>query len=242
MIKTGILINMSVLFSLYGNGMIRGRDDKGTGVVPSSGTKKDRPHCPRRKGSMNKLWLGLIFLGLLFSFINKSPQTVTNVLFFEIEKSVDLILNLISIMAFWIGLMRVAEKTNILNKLSSALKPFVGYLFEDVQNNLKAVNAILLTLAANLMGIGNSATAFGIKAMEEMQKANLNKKRATNAMCMFLIINVSSIQLIPLNIIKLRADSGSSAPSEIMVPTLIVTIFSTMVAIISGKYFERKGS
>ncbi|MDI9495139.1 MAG: nucleoside recognition domain-containing protein [Bacillota bacterium] len=191
---------------------------------------------------MNKLWLGLIFLGLLFSFINKSPQTVTNVLFFEIEKSVDLILNLISIMAFWTGLMRVAEKTNILNKLSSALKPFVGYLFEDVQNNLKAVNAILLTLAANLMGIGNSATAFGIKAMEEMQKANLNKKRATNAMCMFLIINVSSIQLIPLNIIKLRADSGSSAPSEIMVPTLIVTIFSTMVAIISGKYFERKGS
>jgi spore maturation protein A len=145
-------------------------------------------------------------------------------------------------MAFWTGLMRVAEKTNILNKLSSALKPFVGYLFEDVQNNLKAVNAILLTLAANLMGIGNSATAFGIKAMEEMQKANLNKKRATNAMCMFLIINVSSIQLIPLNIIKLRADSGSSAPSEIMVPTLIVTIFSTMVAIISGKYFERKGS
>ena len=191
---------------------------------------------------MNKLWLGLIFLGLLFSFINKSPQTVTNVLFFEIEKSVDLILNLISIMAFWTGLMRVAEKTNILNKLSSALKPFVGYLFEDVQNNLKAVNAILLTLAANLMGIGNSATAFGIKAMEEMQKANLNKKRATNAMCMFLIINVSSIQLIPLNIIKLRADSGSSAPSEIMVPTLIVTIFSTMVAIISGTYFERKGS
>jgi len=182
---------------------------------------------------MNKLWFGFVFCGLLFSFINKSPETVTNVLFFEIEKSVELILNLLPIMAFWTGLMRIVEKTNILNKLSSFLKPLVRYLFKDVQNDAKAVNAILLTLAANLFGIGNSATAFGIKAMQEMQKSNLS---------MFLIINVSSIQLIPLNVIKLRADSGSMAPSEIMAPTLIVTAFSTMVAIILAKYYEGKES
>jgi spore maturation protein A len=189
---------------------------------------------------MKKLWFGLIFLGLLFSFINQKPETVTNVLFFDIEKSVELILNLIPIMAFWTGLMRIVEKTNILNKLSSVLKPVIRYLFKDVQNDVNAVNAILMTLAANLFGIGNSATAFGIKAMQEMQKSNLRKNTASKAMCMFLIINVSSIQLIPLNIIKLRADSGSVSPSEIMVPTLIVTAFSTMVAVISGKYFERK--
>lgn len=188
---------------------------------------------------MNKLWFGLIFFGLLFSFINKSPVTVTNVLFFEIEKSVELILNLIPIMAFWTGLMRIVEKTNILSKLSSFLKPLVRYLFKDVQNDVKAVNAILMTLAANLFGIGNSATAFGIKAMQEMQKSNFNKKTATNSMCMFLIINVSSIQLIPLNVIKLRADSGSIAPSEIMLPTLVVTALSTMIAVIFAKYFER---
>ncbi|HNZ82443.1 MAG TPA: nucleoside recognition domain-containing protein [Sedimentibacter sp.] len=189
---------------------------------------------------MSKLWFGLISLGLLFSFINKSPETVTNVLFFETEKSVELILNLIPVMAFWTGLMRIVEKTNILNKLSTSLKPMVRYLFKDVQHDVKAVNAILMTLAANMLGIGNSATAFGIKAMQEMQKSNANKKTATNAMCMFLIINVSSIQLIPLNIIKLRAASGSSAPSEIMVPTLIVTAFSTMIALIFAKYYERK--
>ncbi len=189
---------------------------------------------------MNKLWFGLIFLGLLFSFINKSPETVTNVLFFEIEKSVELIFSIIPIMAFWTGLMRIAEKTNILDKLSLFLKPIIRYLFKDVQNDAKAVNAILMTLAANLFGIGNSATAFGIKAMQEMQKGNSNKKTATNAMCMFLIINVSSIQLIPLNVIKLRADSGSVYPSEIMAPTLIVTAFSTFVAVILAKCFERK--
>jgi spore maturation protein A len=189
---------------------------------------------------MKKLWFGLVFLGLFFSFINKKPETVTNVLFFDIGKSVELIISLVPIMALWTGLMRIVEKTNILNKLSSFLKPFVGYLFKDVQNDVKAVNAILMTLAANLFGIGNSATAFGIKAMQEMQKSNLRKNTASNAMCMFLIINVSSIQLIPLNVIKLRADSGSLSPSEIMVPTLIVTAFSTIAAVIFAKYFERK--
>ena len=189
---------------------------------------------------MKKLWFGLVFLGLFFSFINKKPETVTNVLFFDIGKSVELIISLVPIMALWTGLMRIVEKTNILNKLSSFLKPFVRYLFKDVQNDVKAVNAILMTLAANLFGIGNSATAFGIKAMQEMQKSNLRKNTASNAMCMFLIINVSSIQLIPLNVIKLRADSGSLSPSEIMVPTLIVTAFSTIAAVIFAKYFERK--
>lgn len=190
--------------------------------------------------NMKKLWFGLIFFGLLFSFINKKPETVTNVLFFDLEKSVHLILNLIPIMAFWTGLMRVVEKTNILNKLSYFLQPMVRYLFKDVQSDVRAVNAILMTLAANLLGIGNSATAFGIKAMQEMQKSNMRKNTASNSMCMFLIINVSSIQLIPLNIIKLRADSGSLAPSEIMIPTLVVTSFSTLVAVIFAKYFERK--
>ena len=136
--------------------------------------------------------------------------------------------------------MRIVEKTNILSKLSLMLKPMVGYLFKEVQHDAKAVNAILMTLAANLFGIGNSATAFGINAMHEMQKSNLRKNTASNAMCMFLIINVSSIQLIPLNVIKLRADSGSANPSEIMIPTLIATAFSTIVAVIFAKYCERK--
>lgn len=189
---------------------------------------------------MKNMWFGLIILGFVFSFINKKPETVTNVLFFDLQKSVELIVSLIPVMAFWTGLMRIVEKTNILNKVSLALKPLVRFLFKDVQNDVKAINAIVMTLAANMFGIGNSATAFGIKAMQEMQKSNFNKKTANNAMCMFLIINVSSIQLIPLNIIKLRADSGSVAPTEIMVPTLLVTTFSTIVAVVFAKYCERK--
>lgn len=189
---------------------------------------------------MKKLWAGLILLGLFFSFVNGSPETVTNVLMFDLQKSVELIISLLPIMAFWTGMMRIVEKSGILNKLSQSLMPIIKFLFKDVQNNTKAVNAIVMTIVANMLGIGNSATAFGIKAMQEMQKSNKNKRIANNSMCMFIIINVSSIQLIPLSIIKLRADSGATLPGDILLPTLIATTFSTIIAILLAKYYERK--
>lgn len=189
---------------------------------------------------MRTIWIILIGMGLLFSFINKSPETVTNVLFYDLQKSIDLILSLLPVMAFWTGLMAIVEKSGILNKISVIIKPMVKFLFKEVQNNTKAVHAIIMTITANMLGIGNSATAFGIKAMHEMQLTNKDKATANNAMCMFLIINVSSIQLIPLNIIKLRADAGAQVPGDIMIPTIVATTFSTFVAIIVAKYYERK--
>ncbi len=189
---------------------------------------------------MKKIWIILIGLGLIFSFINKRPETVANVLFYDLQKSVELILSLLPVMSFWTGLMAIVEKSGILNKLSYAIKPVVRYLFKEVQDDTKAVNAIIMTIAANMLGIGNSATAFGIKAMHEMQLSNRDKSTASNAMCMFIIINVSSIQLIPMNIIKLRADSGAAVPGDIMLPTIVATTISTAVAIVGAKYFERK--
>ncbi len=189
---------------------------------------------------MGKIWISLIGLGIMFSFLNGSPQTVTNVLFYDLEKSVEIILSLLPVMAFWTGLMAIVEKSGILSRVSATIKPIVGFLFKEVQNNTKAVNAIIMTLAANMLGIGNSATAFGIKAMHEMQLHNRDKNTANNAMCMFLIINVSSVQLIPINIIKLRADSGAAFPGDVMVPTIVATAFSTAVAVAAAKYYERR--
>lgn len=189
---------------------------------------------------MKTIWIVLIGLGLVFSFINGRPETVTDVLFFDLQQSVELILSLLPVMAFWTGLMAIVEKSGILNKLSIIIKPAVRFLFKEVQSDKKAVNAIIMTIAANMLGIGNSATAFGIRAMQEMQLANRDKTTASNAMCMFLIINVSSIQLIPLNIIKLRADSGAAVPGDIMIPTVAATAFSTAVAVLFAKYYERK--
>lgn len=189
---------------------------------------------------MKTIWIVLIGLGLIFSFINGRTETVANILFFDLQKSVELIFSLLPVMAFWTGLMAIVEKTGILNKLAIIIKPLVKFLFKEVQSNTKAVNAIIMTIAANMLGIGNSATAFGIKAMQEMQSTNKDKLTASNAMCMFLIINVSSIQLIPLNIIKLRADFGADVPGDIMIPTIVATTFSTAIAIVFAKYYERK--
>ncbi|WP_313340924.1 nucleoside recognition domain-containing protein [Sedimentibacter sp.] len=189
---------------------------------------------------MKNVWIFLIGLGFIFSFANGKPETVANVLFFDLQQSVELIIKLIPVMAFWTGLMSIVEKSGILNKLATVIKPAIKFLFKEVENNTKAVNAIIMTIAANILGIGNSATAFGLKAMNEMQLTNKDKSTANNAMCMFLIINVSSIQLIPLNVIKLRADAGAGSPGDILVPTLIATTFSTAVAIIFAKYYERK--
>lgn len=189
---------------------------------------------------MKKVWFGLIILGIVFSVCTGKPETVSNVLLYDIQKSVDLILSLVSIMAFWSGLMRIVEKSGILNKLAQFLKPLIRVLFNDIQNNTEAINAVIMCIAANMFGIGNSATALGIKAMQEMQKKNKNKKVALNSMCMLLVINMSSIQLLPLSVIKMRADAGASNPNDIILPTIIATTFSTIVAILFAKYYERK--
>lgn len=189
---------------------------------------------------MKKVWFGLIASGLIFSFLSGKPEVVSNVLLNDLQKSVDLVLSLVAIMAFWSGLMRVAEKSGVLNSLSSLLKPVINLLFKDIQNSKEAVNAVVMTILANMFGLGNSATVLGIKAMEEMQKINNNKKIATSSMCMLLIINMSSIQLIPLSVIKLRADAGSGNPMDIILPTIVATTFSTFIAILLAKYYERK--
>lgn len=189
---------------------------------------------------MKNVWIFLIGLGFIFSFVNGKPETASNVLFFDLQQSVELIVKLIPVMAFWTGLMSIVEKSGILNKLAVVIRPAIKFLFKEVENNTKAVNAIIMTIAANILGIGNSATAFGLKAMHEMQLVNRDKTTANNAMCMFLIINVSSIQLIPMNVIKLRADAGAVSPGDILIPTLIATTFSTVVAITFAKYYERK--
>lgn len=189
---------------------------------------------------MKKVWFGLIFLGVMFSVLSGKPDVISDVLLYDIQKSVDLVLGLVSVMAFWTGLMRVAEKSGLLNKLSGIMKPVISLLFNDIQKSREAVNAVVMTLLANMFGIGNSATALEIKAMHEMQLINRNKHVASNSMCMLLIINMSSIQLIPLSVIKLRSDAGSLNPTDIILPTILATSFSTIVAVICAKYYERK--
>ena len=153
--------------------------------------------------------------------------------------SVDLALGLVGVMALFLGLMKVAEEGGLLVIIAKTVRPLMVRLFPEVPANHPAMGAMILNMSANVMGLGNAATPFGIRAMQELDSLNPNKGTATNAMALFLAINTSSVTLLPTGIIALRAASGSMDPAGIVPTTLVATICSTTMAIIMAKTLQR---
>ena len=153
--------------------------------------------------------------------------------------SVTLALGLVGVMALFLGLMKVAEAGGLLVIIAKTVRPLMVRLFPDVPADHPAMGAIILNMSANALGLGNAATPFGIRAMQELDKLNENKGTATNAMALFLAINTSSVTLLPTGVIALRAAAGSSDPAGIVPTTLFATICSTTIAIISAKLLQR---
>jgi len=153
--------------------------------------------------------------------------------------SVELAIGLIGVMALFLGLMKVAEDGGMLTILARLIRPLMKRLFPDVPADHPAMGAMILNLSANMLGLGNAATPFGIRAMQELDKLNPQRGTATNAMALFLAINTSSVTLLPSGVIALRAAAGSSDPAAILPTTLFATIGSTIVAIIAAKLYQR---
>jgi spore maturation protein A len=144
-------------------------------------------------------------------------------------------------MSLWLGLLKIAEKAGLVEKLARAARPIFRPLFRDVPDGHPAISAMLLNIAANMLGLGNAATPFGIKAMEELEKLNPNKGTATNAQALFVAINTASLQLVPTTVIGMRVAAGSRDPAGILLPTLLATACSLTMAIVSAKLLERTG-
>ena len=164
-------------------------------------------------------------------------RAITAAAFSMAEAAVTLALGLIGIMALWLGLMKIAEVSGLINIVVRGVRPFMKWLFPEIPKDHPAMGMISLNLAANILGLGNAATPLGIKAMEELQKLNPDKDSATNSMCMFLALNTSSVQLLPP--VTLVAIMGL-AVNELMVAITITTFFSTAVAIIVAKWYARR--
>ncbi len=153
--------------------------------------------------------------------------------------SVTLALGLIGIMAFFLGLMKVAEAGGLLVIIARLLRPLLGRLFPEIPAGHPAMGAMVMNLAANVMGLGNAATPFGIRAMQELDRLNPHKGSASNAMVLFLAINTSSVTLLPTGVIALRAAAGSADPAAILPTTLFATLCSTVVAIAAARFYRR---
>ncbi|SEM86523.1 spore maturation protein A [Mesobacillus persicus] len=194
---------------------------------------------------VNYIWVGMTVIGLVFAAINGTMAEVNEAVFKGASEAVTLCIGLISILVFWLGMMRIAETAGLLDKLASLFRPLITRLFPEVPAGHPAMGYILSNMMANLFGLGNAATPLGIKAMEELKKINGGKDSASRSMITFLAINTSSITLIPTTVIAIRITYDSAAPTEIVGPTLIATGISTIAAILIDRYFyyrrSRKG-
>lgn len=153
--------------------------------------------------------------------------------------SVTLAIGLVGVMSLFLGLMKVAEAGGLLTIIARLLRPLMVRIFPEVPAEHPAMGAMILNLSANVMGLGNAATPFGIRAMQELDKLNAHKGTATNAMVLFLAVNTSSVTLLPTGVIALRAAAGSAEPAAILPTTLFATLISTTVAILSAKLYQR---
>ncbi len=170
------------------------------------------------------------------SFV-KLKEVTTSALSYA-ETAVTISLGLIGVMALWLGIMKIAEEAGIINYIARAVKPITRFLYPDVPSDHPAMGAMIMNFSANFLGLGNAATPFGLKAMEELDKLNPEKGTATNAMCTFLAINTAGMTMIPATAIAIRASAGSSEPAIIIGTSLFGSFCATTVAIISAKIFE----
>lgn len=189
---------------------------------------------------INFIWLGLILSGIVVAAINGNIEVINEAAFEGAKTGVTISFGLISILAFWLGVMKVAEKAGLLKKLARLMRPLVRFLFPQVPPDHPAMGYILSNMTANLFGLGNAATPAGIKAMQELQKLNPNPEKASPAMCTLLAINTSSITLVPTTVIAIRMNYNSQNPVEIVGTTLFATVVSTVVAILLDRYYRNK--
>lgn len=188
---------------------------------------------------MGKIWFYMISIGIVGSIITNNLGELNKVILNEASRGVEFAISLAGVMALWMGIMNIARDSGLIDTIGQKMDFILKRLFPKIPKNHKAMSYIIMNIILNMLGAGNGATSFGLKAMEELQTLNKQKDRASNEMIMFLVINISSIQLIPFTMLKIRADAGSVNPNEIIISTLVATTVSTVVAIVSCKIFER---
>lgn len=185
---------------------------------------------------INYIWGVFIILGITYSIINKDPN-LTNNLLTSGKNSIDMILTILPLMCLWLGITKIAEASSLLTLVSKKLSKVVRIIFPEIPKDHPAIGYISSNIVMNMLGLGNAATPFGIKAMEKLKELNKNKDVASRSMITFLVINTSSVTIIPTTVISLRLLHGSIDSSEIIPVTILTTFISTFIALILDRIF-----
>lgn len=202
---------------------------------------------------LNYLWAGIILAGILFGAFNGRMEEITNAALDSSKEAVTLCITMIGVMAFWTGIMEIASKAGIIGMASRKMRPLIRFLFPDIPEGHRAGEHITTNFIANFLGLGWAATPAGLRAMEELGRLEEDRRSgkefgparekgvASNEMCTFLIINISSLQLIPMNVIAYRSQYGSPNPAAIVGAGIVATMVSTGVAVIFCRIMDRRG-
>lgn len=188
---------------------------------------------------MKYLWSGMILVGVVYGMVTGNLREVTETVVSSAREAVSLCISMAGITAFWTGIMKIAERTGLVEQLAKGLKPLLKYLFPELEKEEKAKHYISLNFLSNFLGLNWASTASGLAAFQELNRINHGAAAASRAMCTFLIINVSSLQLIPVNMIAYRVQYGSVQPTAIVGPAIVATAASTLTAIAFCKVMKR---
>ena len=176
---------------------------------------------------INIIWGFFIITGIIYSLFTGNIEVINNEILTSCKTSLNLIMEIFPVIALWLGIMKIAEKSGLLNKMSQALSPILGKLFPDIPKNHESISLMASNIISNMAGLGSAATPFGLKAMKSLQSLNKKKDTATRSMITFLVLNTSGVTIIPTTIISLRLMYGSLSPTEIVLPCIIATFFMT---------------
>ena len=188
---------------------------------------------------LNFIWCFFIIISIIYSIIFGSFTNVNNSIFEAMQSTVSLIISLFGSMCFWNGIMNIVKNTSMINKIKFFINPLIKKLFPNIDEDSDCYKNISMNMTSNLLGLGNSATPCGLKAIEEMQKENINKDKLTNNQILFILINTASIQLIPTTIISIRTSLNSKNPSVIILSVWFASIITFLAMIFITKiYFK----
>jgi len=188
---------------------------------------------------INVIWFGILFIGIAFGLLTGHGELLSKTIVSTTSDTVKLIIELLGMMCLWCGVMKIAERSGLTDKLARLLKPVLKRIFKEVGKDDKALGAIVMNLTANMFGLSNAATPFGIKAMEEMDRINGHKDVASNDMVLFLVLNAACIQFVPTTVISIRAAFNSINPGAIIIPAICTTTFASILGIILCKFLQR---
>lgn len=193
---------------------------------------------------LNSLWAGMMLIGILWGAFHGTLAAVTDGALESVKEAVTLCITMVGIMSFWSGILKVGEEAGLIERMTRKMKPIIRFLFPGIPEDHPAASHISTNMIANMLGLGWAATPAGLRAMEELQNLEESREKklprgtANNEMCTFLVINISSLQLIPMNMIAYRSQYGSVNPTVIAGPALLATVISTLAGVLFVKIMQ----